>query len=376
MALELFLPKKSIALIVALLVVAGISIVLGTSLPHATITVHAKVSERKVTKDIILSSKSTTPDYIHYSLPAHIITQEGHAQKTYTAGGGDVSQGNSTGTVTFTNNQETEQRLLPHTHLKYADGTMFLTDGPVTIPPKGTADEKVTAEQQGKSGDVAPGHFVIDKFSVGLQKVVFADSTSPFSGGEVGAQAISQENIDTAKKEMLDTATAQALDAIKKQANGADVRQDLLTTTTENNEASVAAGSHAANYTASATVQAKEFIVDSHDIISLITLALRADVAPDEEFQSYDPASFTLSISQTDWNAGQAKISATLTGTYTKKIGTSELSTNNLAGLSKEELKNHFQAFPSIGDIDIKFWPFWVTSAPSRPSQINVEVAH
>jgi hypothetical protein len=132
MALELFLPKKSIALIVALLVVAGISIVLGTSLPHATITVHAKVSERKVTKDIILSSKSTTPDYIHYSLPAHIITQEGHAQKTYTAGGGDVSQGNSTGTVTFTNNQETEQRLLPHTHLKYADGTMFLTDGPVT----------------------------------------------------------------------------------------------------------------------------------------------------------------------------------------------------------------------------------------------------
>ncbi|MEO6077410.1 MAG: baseplate J/gp47 family protein [Candidatus Andersenbacteria bacterium] len=376
MAFELFLPKKSITLIVVLLVIAGIGIVLGTSLPHATITVHAKVSERKVTKDIVLSSKSTTPDYIHYSLPAHIITKEGHAQKTYTAGGGDISQGNSTGTVTFTNKQDTEQRLLPHTHLKYSDGTMFTTDEPVIIPPNSTVEEKVTAEQQGKSGDVAPGHFVIDKFSTGLQKVVFADSTSPFSGGEVGAKAISQEDIDTAKKEVLDTATQQALDAITKEANGADVRKDLLTTTTENNDASVSAGSHAASYTASATVQAKEFIVDTHDIVSLMTLALRADVAPDEEFQSYNPESFILSISQTDWAAGQAKISATLTGTYTKKIGTSELATSNLAGLSKQELTNHFQAFPSIGDIDIKFWPFWVQSTPSKPNQINVEVAH
>ena len=377
MAIQVFLPKRSVFALITLCVLGGIAIVLGTTLPHATITVHPKITQRNVSKDILLSSKSTTPDYIHYALPAKIIAQEGTAQKTIQQSGGDITQGNSKGTVTFTNNQDTEQRLLPHTHLRYEpNGTMFLTDNPVIIPPQGTVDASITAEQTGSSGDVAPGKFLIDKFSPGLQKVVYAVSTSQFSGGEVGAQTISQQDIDNAKKSALDDATAQALDKIKQQAGGAEIRQDLLSVTTESNDASVQAGSHAVSYTASATVQAKEFIVDSHDIVSLMTLALRADVAPDEEFLSYDPASFSLKISQTDWATGQAKVSATLTGTYAKKIGSTELSESNLAGLSRQELNDHFTSFPSIGSVDIKFWPFYVTSAPSNLSQINVEVAH
>ena len=377
MAIQVFLPKKSVFLIITLCIIGGVAIVLATTLPHATITVHPKVTQRNVSKDILLSSKSTTPDYIHYSLPTKIITQEATAQKTFTQSGDQVSQGNSKGSVKFTNAQDSEQRLLPHTHLKYEPtGVMFTTDGPVIIPPNGSVDATITAEGTGSSGDVAAGKFLVDKFSPGLQKVVYAESTSQFSGGEVGAQSISQQDIDTAKKQVLDDATKQALDKIKQQAGDAEVRQDLLSVSTEHNDASAQAGSHAVSYTASAAVQAKEFLVDSHDIISLMTLALRADVAPDEEFISYDPASFSLSISQTDWNEGQAKISATLTGIYAKKIGSTELSEDNLAGLSKQELNNHFTAFPSIGTVDIKLWPFWVTSAPSNVNQINVEVAH
>ncbi|OGY37559.1 MAG: hypothetical protein A3E36_04830 [Candidatus Andersenbacteria bacterium RIFCSPHIGHO2_12_FULL_45_11b] len=371
------LPKKSISLVVIILVIAVIGIVLTTALPHTTITVRPKVDQRKISKDIILSSKTTTPDYVHYALPAKIISQEGHAEQSFTQSDGDVTQGNSKGTVTFTNTQDTEQRLLPKTHLRYEPtGVMFLTDNPVIIPPNGTVDAPVAAKETGKAGDVPPGKFLVDKFSPGLQKAVYAESKSQFSGGELGAHAISQEDIDKAKQTVLEAAKQKALDAIKKEAGNAEVRSDLLSVTPEHNDASVQAGSKAVSYTASATVQAKEFIVDSHDIISLMTLALRAEVAPDEEFISYDPASFSLAITQTDWNTGQARISASLTGTYGKKIGSSELSEDNLAGLGKQELANHFKNFPSIGDVDIKFWPFWVTSAPSRPNQINIEVAH
>ncbi len=377
MAIRFQFPQRSITLIVIVLILAVVCIILMTTLPHVTITVHPKISQRTIKQDIILSSKATAPDYIHYALPANIITQEGNVQQTFTQQGGQITQGNSKGTVTFTNTQDTEQRLLPKTHLKYQQtGVMFLTDNPVIIPPNGTVDASVTAEQSGTSGDVAPGKFLIDKFSPGLQKVVYAESKSQFSGGEVGSSAISQQDIDSAKQTVLDAAKQQALDAIKKAANGADVRSDLLSVTTEHNDASVQAGSKAVSYTASATVQAREFIVDSHDIISLMTLALRANVAPDEEFISFDPASFSLSIGQTDWNAGQAQISASLTGTYGKKIGSTELSEDNLSGLSKQELINHFTTFPTIGTVDVQFWPFWVTSTPSRPNQINIEVAH
>lgn len=377
MATHVQLPKRSFVLGIILCIIFIVGMVLATSLPSAVITLRPKIDQRKISKDIMLSSKVTTPDYIRYQLPSHIITKTASSQKTFTQTNGDITQSYSKGTVTFTNTQDTEQRLLPKTHLRHeATGEMFLTDEPVIIPPNGTVVERVTAKGTGSSGDVAPGKFLIDKFSAGLQKAVYAESSAQFSGGETGANSISQEDIDKAKKEALDSATQKALEEIKKEAGNASVREDLLSVSTKENTASVQAGSKAVSYTSNATVEARVFIVDTHDIISLMTLALRAQTAPEEEFISFDPASFSLSISQTDWAVGQARISASLTGSYGKKIGSTELSEDNLSGLSKQELINHFTAFPSIGSADIKFWPFWVTSAPSHPKQISIQVAH
>lgn len=377
MAVKVTFPRQGARALVILAILGLIAVVAMATLPQATITIHAKVASRKISQDILLSSKATGPDYIHYILPAKIVSQEGTAQQQFSQSSDQISQGNSKGVVTFTNNQDTEQRLLPKTHLRYEPtGVLFTTDSPLTIPPKGTVDAHVTAEQQGTSGDVAAGHFVIDKFSAGLQKAVYADSTTAFSGGEVAGNAISQQDIDTAKQTVLDAAKQKAMDALKQQTNNADIRSDLLSIQTEQDDVSVQAGSHAVSYTATAKVQARGFIVDSHDIVSLMTLALRASVAPDEEFSSYDPASFNLSIAQTDWTSGQARIAATLTGMFTKKIGSTELSEDNLAGLGKQELINHFKNFPSIGNVDVNFWPFWVTSTPSNTNKITIEVAH
>lgn len=363
-------------LVVIGVVMASIGLTCVSVLPSATITVRAKQDVRVIKKDILLSSTITTPDYIHFILPAHLVSQTATANKTFTQPSTQITQANSVGTVTFTNKQSTEQRLLPKTHLRYEKtGVMFTTNSPVTIPANGTVNAEVTAEGKGTSGDVAPGKFLVDKFSSGLQQVVYAESISQFSGGELGGHALTQSDVDTAKKETLDQATAEAISKLQQQANGVEIKKELLTIETKNHSVSAEVGSKVAVYSSHAEVEAKGFVVDSHDIISLMTLALRAQTSSDEEFASFDPASFTLSISQTDWAKGQARISASLTGTYAKKIGTTELSTNNLAGLSKAELESHFTAIPSIGSIDVTFWPFWVKSTPSRPNQITIKVA-
>jgi hypothetical protein len=365
-------------ILVAIIVIGGaFALAAATLFPHATITVHPKMTSRTLTKEILLSSTIETPDYLRFQLPAKIVEKEMQVEKVIAQSDTNVSPGFSTGTVTLTNNQGEEQRLLPKTHLKYEPtGVFFLTDERVVIPPKGSVSVTVTAKEQGKAGDVAPGKFTVDKLPANLQKLVFATSEQPFSGGEVTQNAITQETIDTAQEEVLEQAKQQAVSELSILAKGSQIRPDLVTIEILSQNTSALPGSHAVSFTAEAKVKARAFVIETHDIMSLMTLALRASVESDEEFLSYDPASFTVTYERTDWKTGTARVSSKLTGTYSKKISPQELKTDNLSGLSKEEVLQKFSESPTIGSVDVSLSPFWVKDIPSRQNQIEVTVAN
>jgi len=374
-SLRVAVPGKSI-IVVALLLVGGAGFLVATTLfPRATIAVHPKINQQKITKDIILSSKITNPDYVRFTLPATIVEEELTITKQFENAGGKTSQDFSKGTITFTNTQDEEQRLLPKTQMRHVDsGVIFLTDIPVAIPAKGTLMVFVTAKEKGVIGDVSSGAFVVEKFSPLLQKVVPAKSETAFTGGETTDTEITEDAIASAQKTVLEQATQDARAKLTTKAGGAPIRPELITTEILSQKVSTSAGSKALKYNAQAHVKAKGFVVDTHNIVSLMTLALRANVGPDEEFISYDASSFSLAIAQTDWTAGQARVSASLLGTYAKKIGSNELITDNLSGLSEQEIIHSFSASPTIGSVEVSLSPFWVKSAPSDKKQIDVRV--
>ncbi len=368
-------PGRGILLVV-LLVLGGAGILVAVTLfPHAAITVHPKITTKQLSKDILLSAKNETPDYVRFTLPAKIVEEEIDTAKTFENTGGVATQDFSKGSITFTNTQDQEQRLLPKTQMRHIDsGLIFLIDTPVAIPAKGTLTVSVTAKEKGPAGDVAPGKFVVEKFTGGLQQAVTAQSDKAFSGGESTDTVISQEAIDTAQKTVLEQAKQDALAKLTAKAGGASIRPDLVTVEVLSQNVSASAGSRAVRYVVQAKVKARGFVVDTHDLISLMTLALRATVASDEEFLSYDVNSFALTIAQTDWKTGQARVSASLTGKYAKKIGPNELQADNLSGLSAKEINDRFTTSPNIGSVDVSLTPFWVRSAPSKENQIDIRV--
>lgn len=368
-------PGKSIFLVLFLLVGGFVFFIVTTLFPRASIVVHPKTSEQKLTKDIILSSKTTTPDYVRFTLPATILEENLEVSAVFENAGGTPTQDFSRGSITFTNTQDQEQRLLPKTQMRHVDSNIiFLTDTPVTIPAKGNLTVSVTAKEKGPAGDVSPGKFVIEKFSKSLQEAVPAQSETAFSGGESSDSEISQDAIDAAQKKVLEQAKSDALAKLTSKAGGASIRPDLINTEVLSQHVSASKGSRALRYTAQANVKARAFVVSTHDIISLMTLALRASTALDEEFLSYNASSFTLAIAQADWLSGQARVSASLTGTYAKKISAGELTADNLPGLSEKEIIEHFAASPNVGSVDVALSPFWVKSAPSKKNQIDVRI--
>ncbi len=374
-SVKVTLPGKGLLLVAVLVIGGALFLAAVTLFPRATITVHPKTMTRELTKDIVLSGSVTTPDYVRFTLPASIVEDEVTVSNVFENSGGTPIQDFAKGSITFTNSQDQEQRLLPKTQMRHVDsGVIFLTDTPVAIPANGTLTVSVTAKEKGPAGDVPPGKFVVEKFTGGLQEAVPAQSDTAFSGGESTNTEISQEAIDTAQSSVIEQAKKDALAKLTTKAGGASIRPDLVHIEILSQTTSASAGSRALRYTASAHVKARGFVVDTHDLISLMTLALRANVGSDEEFISYDASSFSITIAQTDWNAGQARVSATLTGTYAKKIGSNELNTDNLSGLSEKEIIDRFTASPNIGAVEVSLTPFWVQSAPSQENQIDIRI--
>lgn len=363
------------ALLLTIALLAMGAIAAASYLPTATIAIHPTVTARTIEQDIILSTKTQEPDFTRFILPATQVEKEINVRETIQRESTSATEDFARGNVVLKNTQPEEQNLLPKTHLRHeATGTFFLTDAPVSIPPEGETSVTVTAKEKGPTGDVPPGKFIIDKLPAASQALVWAESTQPFSGGHAADTALTQEEIDAAVNEAVSAARERARGELTLAAGGAPLRDDLITVNTSSQTASVQAGQNVTQFTVDVTATARGFVVDENNLLSLTVLALRSKVEPDEEFLSYDPNSFSLTIERAAFDQGEVQVKGQLTGSFGKKISPSLLTPTNIAGLSASELTERFENLPNVEKAEVQFSPFWVTSAPSRPEGIEVKI--
>jgi len=233
----------------------------------------------------------------------------------------------------------------------------------------------VTAKEKGLSGNVTAGRFNFVKLPPSTQKLVYAESKQDFTGGVTTDTPLSEDELSETKKELIQEAREHAIGELTLKTGGASIREELVSTDTLTESVSAKPGSNTLDYNIGITVRARAFAVDDNDLLSLALLALRAKETEENEFLSYDPGSFTISVEKTDFDRKEALVKSTLSGSFAPKISPSTLNVDNLAGLTIEEIEEHFSQFETIGDIHAHFWPFWVTSAPSRPGAIKVIVS-
>lgn len=375
MPTQFIIPRRTlvaISIVVAALALGGVAYVY---LPKASITVTPKVNAREIEQQIILSSQAKEPDFQRFILPARIVEKEVQESVTVQREGSSTKPDFAKGSVRLFNQQDEDQDLLPKTHLRHeATGVFFLTDTAVKIPANSEISVNVTAKEQGEVGNVAPGKFIVDKLPTSLQQVVFGESKQQFSGGISTDTPITEEEVAAAKADIQEKARERAQGELTLAAGGANIRPDLITIDTIEESSTAQPGSGATSFTVSTKVRARAFVVDENDLLSLTLLALRTNLSQDEEFLEYDPQSFSIQITGADFERGEARVVANLTGEFASKIGTSILSTHNLAGLSQKEAAEHFKQFPSVQTAEISLSPFWVRSVPARPGSIDIVI--
>ncbi|MBI4021983.1 MAG: hypothetical protein HY372_01365 [Candidatus Andersenbacteria bacterium] len=372
--MQFLLPRRTILLwlLVLALAVAGAAAVL--YLPRATITIHPQESERVVTRDIFLSTYSTSPDFTKYILPARVVQQtvEDYSRVERT---GSRSDDLARGSIVLINERDEAQELLPKTHLRHeASGAYFLTDTPVTLPPQSRVAMTITAKEKGAAGNVAPGRFTIEKLPASLQTGVFGESTVPLTGGSRIDQPLPESELTLAREQLLASLRERLLGELTAEVGGAAIRPELLQLAVEEEASSAAVGSLASEYAVRLRVRGQAFVVDDTDLLSLTLLALRSSAGSDEEFVSYAPESFRVSAAKLDWQQGEARLQGTLHGTFARKIGPTALSAENIAGLNANEVRERFQQHPAVGTVDVSFFPFWVKTVPGRAGAVEIAI--
>lgn len=373
MSVQLVLPPRTIALFAISVAAIGVISLGYLYLPKAKITIAPKINVRQVDQEIVLSSKAKEPDFVRFVLPARLVETTVETRKSYDRASSGTSEDFARGQVTLHNQQDEQQELLPKSHLRHeASGKFFLTDKAVSIPAHGEIAVSVTAKEKGESGNVKPGKFIVDKLPASLQSEVYAESKQVFTGGVATSSALSADEIEKNKQELLVESKQQALGQLTAQAGGASISPDLTTVEVASENISAAAGSRAAQYEIALNVKAKGVVIDSNDLLSLTLLALRAQETADEEFLAYNPDSFRYSINRADFSSGEILVKGQLSGRFSAKIGSGTLNSSNVAGLTTQETKEHFEQLPNVESAEVVFSPFWVRSAPSRPEAIEI----
>jgi hypothetical protein len=365
--------RTIIAALVLLTLVIG-AVFAALYLPRATITISPATFTAAVEQDIVLSQATQEPDFRRFTLPAKVITAEVEENKTIQRSGENLHEDFARGVVTLHNNQDEEQPLLPKSHLRHeATGVFFLTDNAVRLPPQGTLDVPVTAKEKGAAGNVPAGKFIVDKLPASLQAVVFGESKTVMSGGQVFDNPIEAAELEKAREEMRQSLRERARGELTTQTGGAAIHEELMKVDVEE-IGSPTPGLTATSFPLVMRAKASAFVTDENDLLSLTLLALRAKPAADEEFVAYDPGSFRVISARHDFARGEAHLKTSLTGTLARKTEPTVFENQNLAGRSVAEVQEHYKQFKSVGDVQVTLWPFWVKSVPSRPAATKINV--
>ena len=206
-----------------------------------------------------------------------------------------------------------------------------------------------------------------------MQTIVFGNSDTSFTGGQIIDSPLTEQELTGARDRIKQQAILSVRSKLTANAGGAAINPGLIQIDIDDEQTTANADSQSTDFTVSARARARAFIVDENDLLSLTLLKLRSQPATNEEFLTYNPDSFTLTVLQSDYTRGQARLETKLTGFFANKTESTIFDTANLIGLTAAEVKEHFQQFESIDNyVEVRFRPFWVNSVPARPGATDI----
>ncbi len=372
-------PEKS-GFAMAVFIVAGVIVVAGIAIGVVSTVFHrAYVSVTPNAFSVnVQESVPATPD--SQTLPYQEVSVTDTASKTVAATGSQQVQNHASGTITIYNAYSTaQQRFITNTRFQTASGLLFRIHAPVVVPGytmkagvkvPGTVQATVYADQAGDTYNIPASDFTIPGLTNATQhRLIYAQSVSSMSGGFGGAQAVVDPILRTQTVTDLEASLDRSLRSKVAAATmaGTVVFNDSIAITYTQNPDSLQGSNAVISVSGQALAPAFNENDLAHQIGSTANVSYTGDLA------IKNPASLNVTVNPANAIGTQTPITASISGTA-DLVATFDPTAlaKDLAGKSKKDIQSVLPSYPAISAIDVKIYPFWISSLPSDPAKVEI----
>jgi hypothetical protein len=345
--------------------------------PRATIVVSAKTNDSPVNTKVTIGDKLTT-DLTKSTIKATKASKTDKKSIDFAASGSKNLGQKATGNAKLSKLTATVIAVPAGTQLQTSGGLVFVTDSAVTIPASvpcfptycaQSATVSVTAAEGGAKYNAATGSLS------GAPEGADASLTAPTSGGtDKVVKVVTADDVQKAKDALVDDESKGMESQLKSSLKNAKYVNGSYRVDYNDLKSSpdIGAESASGNATLNVTVVYSVYGLSTDEIGNYLTQYFKRQLTSQTNQRVYDTGKSKAEFQ----DVTNAKDGAELTLIATAKVGPkldetqiTKLSMGQKAG----EIQESLQSIRGIENVDVNFFPFWVSSVPNDEKKVNVE---
>lgn len=372
--------KKLVFIILGVILLLGFLIWAIFFAPRATVVISAKTTSSAINIPVTVSSSKTT-SFEDAVLKADTQKQTEEKSVDFTPTGKKDAGKKATGTVKFSRQALDSVTVPAGTKLKTSGGLVFVTDESVTIsasstsPPNcfptacpGTATVSVTAAENGSKYNAADGEMS------DAPSGASASLTGPTSGGVTKmVTVVSQSDVQKAKKEIADESTDEIRENLaSKFTNNEVVLTESFTIDYGDVEVSPEVGKEGDTATLTTKVTYSLLGVNRDELSGFLDGYMKEELDGRDDQRVYDNGSQKAVFEDVTSDDKTTKGTLVATAHIGPKIEDSQIK-EQVKGKRYGDIQQSLEAIQGVDSVDVKFFPFWVSSVPDDINRITVE---
>ena len=343
--------------------------------PRATVVISAKTTVATVDKNVTLLRDGKT-DSETGTLKVSSQEQKADLAVQFGATGKKEVGEKATGTVRLSSDSFSALlsgiNIPAGTRLTSSSGKVYATNTAVTLSTSGASKTTgITAVESGTSFNGASG-----SMSGAPAKVSATITGGATSGGtDKTITVVSEEDVRAATDKLNEQKTTGLKEEVLKlfDTNSVVVINDSYIEHRGDATPSVAVGSEANGpVTLKATVTASMMAIDKQELSGFLTKSIEKEIDGKKSQKIYSNGEKDVKFAQFAESNDKFTVRITANGSVGPNIDESDIK-DQVKGKKFGDIQQGIESIDGVNNVDVKFWPFWVSTVPNNPDRITVE---
>jgi len=282
------------------------------------------------------------------------------------------------GKVKIINNYSKDQPLVEKTRLLTPDNKLYRITKTINVPAGGSVTVDAVSDQAGNEFAIGAGiHMTIPGLWEGLQKQIYAESVTPFTGNAVSngpIKVLTQGAVSKAYDELYAAALEKAKQSLALEAGAVAGWESVLLVNDSKKQSNTAVGQQADSFLAQVKITVTAVYFPKDDVAALVQTRLKDKLPEGYSLSDVDPAKILFRLDSADDKKNTAKLVVSAEASSQLTADSSVLRKDLIVGLPEDEVVRKWSALDGVQSVDVILQPNWVHRLPSMKDKITIEI--